>query len=130
MKTRQLPASSILLTQYALCKFILISTEFLTLLSSFSSSASGLLSTTRLPILEKWVSPRAPHCSIPHTPLALFFLSSPTTAFFSWGEIEPSTRQARATRTHLSANKIIPPIFGYLLPGTSIPYFFPLSSLS
>ena len=74
MTTRQLPGFSILLTQYTLCKFILISTKLLTLLSPFSSSASGLLLHNRASDFGEEVGIFSSiHHSTPHTLSIPFF---------------------------------------------------------
>lgn len=132
MTTRQLPGFSILLTQYALCKFILISTELLTLLSPFSSSASGLLLHNRASDFGEEVGIFSGTPPL-HTSYAIkpFFLVFSYHSFLFAGRNRTFySSQARTTRTYPRRNKIIPSIFGYLLPGTSIPYFFPLSPFS
>ena len=129
MTTRQLPGFSILLTQYTLCKFILISTNFSHFSLHFLPRLPVFFSTTGLPILEKkWVSSQA--STTPHLIRyqSLFFLVFSYHSFLFAGRNRTFyLSQARTTRTYPRANKIIPSIFGYLLPGTSIPYFFPLS---
>jgi len=127
MTTRQLPGFSILLTQYALCKFILISTELLTLLSPFSSSASGLLLHNRASDFGEEVgifSSTPPlHTSYAINPFPLVFSYH---SFLLRGEIEPSTRLRQGLPERIRVQtKLYLQSLGTSCLGRVSPTFFP-----